>query len=273
MFQARTHTNVASATLRFSEVVYHCVVQSIRKTDGNAVMALLKSISQTILMVVMFYIMLSLLGGRSMAVRGDYFLYLLSGIFVFMTHIKAVKAVSGSDGPNSPMMQHTPMNSLVAIVSGSLAVLYTQILCLFTVLLVYHTAINSITIYSPVDAFGMVLLAWLSGIGVGYVFLALRPWMPGVVAIGTNVYTRVNMFASGKMFVANSLPFSMLPVFSWNPLFHIIDQTRGYTFINYVPRITSWEYAFWLSLALIMIGFIGEGFVRQRVSVNWVAKA
>jgi ABC-type polysaccharide/polyol phosphate export permease len=44
------------------------------------------------------------------------------------------------------------------------------------------------------------------------------------------------MVASGKMFVANSLPGSVLVMFTWNPLFHVIDQARGFAFIDYQPR-------------------------------------
>ena len=119
----------------------------------------------------------------------------------------------------------------------------------------------------------MVLLAWYSGVGVGYVFLALRPWMPGVINMLKMVYIRMNMFASGKMVVANALPASMLVLFTWNPLFHIIDQTRGFVFINYTPHHSNWEYAFWVATALIGIGFILEGWVRQQMSVSWAGKA
>ena len=216
MFQTRTSTSLTGAAYRFSEVVYRATVRAIRNTDGNAILGLLKSLVQSVLMVLIFYIMLSLLGGRAMAVRGDSFIYLLSGVFIFMTHITT------SD--------------------------------------------------QPIPALGMVLLGWYSSIGVGYEFLALRPWMPGLIDIIKTIYIGLNMFASGKMVVANTLPFSILPMFKWNPLFHSIDQARGFIFINYVPHVTNWEYAFWLSTVLIVIGFIGEGFVRQMLSVGWSSK-
>lgn len=41
------------------------------------------------------------------------------------------------------------------------------------------------------------------------------------------------MIASGKMFVANTLPNFMLAMFDWNPLLYTIDQARGFAFINY----------------------------------------
>lgn len=252
--------------------MYHSTVRTIRNSEGNAVIGLIKSILQTLMMVVVFWIMLSLLGARAMAVRGDYFIYLLSGIFTFMCHIKTIQAVSGAQGPNSPLMMHTPMNSLVSIFSSAISVLYTQVLALLVLLLVYHTAVGTVQIDQPAKAAGMVFLAWYSGIGIGYVFLALRPWIPGIVAGVKPIYIRLNMFASGKMVVANSLPFSMLPIFTWNPLFHVIDQARGFIFINYVPHNSNWEYAFWLSTGLIVVGFIGEGYARQKLSVGWASK-
>lgn len=269
MFNAHQSTSFRSAFFRFLEVVYHSTVRSIRKSDGNAVLGLLKSVMQSLIMVVIFFIMLSLLGGRGMAVRGDYFIYLLSGVFIFMTHVKTIGAVAGADGPSAPMMLHTPMNSLVSILSSALSTLYTQLIGLFAILSVYHIAVNPIEIEHPIQSLGMVLLGWYSGIGVGYIFLALRPWIPGLVNSIKLIYVRLNMFASGKMVVANTLPFSMLPIFIWNPLFHTIDQARGFIFINYTPHHTSWGYAFWLSTALIAIGFIGEGWVRQMMSVSF----
>ncbi len=80
------------------------------------------------------------------------------------------------------------------------------------------------------------------------------------------------MIASGKMFVANSLPAFMISMFDWNPLFHTIDQARGYAFINYVPRNSNWEYVVYLSLTLLMIGLMGEFYTRKHASASWSAR-
>ena len=64
---------------------------------------------------------------------------------------------------------------------------------------------------------------------------ALKPWASDVVMLVQTVFKRLNMVASGKMFVANSLPGSVLVMFTWNPLFYVIDQARGFAFINYLP--------------------------------------
>ena len=84
-------------------------------------------------------------------------------------------------------------------------------------------------------------------------------------------YTRADMVFSGKMFLANATPMHILIFFMWNPLFHIIDQTRGYAFINYSPRNSNLEYPVYATLALLMIGLMGEFVTRKAESLSWSA--
>ena len=116
-----------------------------------------------------------------------------------------------------------------------------------------------------------MILAWFTGCAVGMVFLALKPWFPRFTGIAKTVYVRVNMIASGKLFVVNTLPASMIAMFDWNPLFHIIDQLRGATFLHYNPQFTNADYPIYVALVLIMIGLLGEYFGRQHVSLSWFA--
>ncbi len=80
------------------------------------------------------------------------------------------------------------------------------------------------------------------------------------------------MIASGKMFVANALPSFMISMFDWNPLFHLIDQARGFAFINYYPRNSNWEYPIYVTIALIMLGLISEFYTRRHASASWEAR-
>jgi ABC-type polysaccharide/polyol phosphate export permease len=195
----------------------------------------------------------------------------MTGIFMYMTHVKTLSAVAKSDGPTSSMMKHAPMNSLVAIGAASLATLYQQILSITVILFFYHVVFNPITIDDPVGALMMLLLAWASGIGVGMLFKSATPWAPEFFAIFTTIYTRANMIASGKMFLANSLPTSKLAWFWWNPLFHIIDQTRGFVFLNYHPHYSNILYPVQVTLVLILLGLMLENFTSRYASISWSA--
>ncbi|WP_227258140.1 ABC transporter permease [Kangsaoukella pontilimi] len=234
-------------------------------------MAIAKNLLQMIVMIGIFFVVMDMLGGRRMAVRGDFLLYVMSGIFVFMTHVKAMGAISGADGPVSPMMQHLPMTPLIAIVSAALGAIYVQVLSMAVLLTVYHLMWEPISIAHPVGAVMMLLLAWFSGCCFGLVFAALKPWLPGATGMIQMVYQRVQMFASGKMFLANGLPTKMFALFAWNPLFHIIDQGRGYIFENYNPMRTSLEYPLTISIVVGVIGILGLSYTNRFVSLSWSA--
>ena len=272
MFQAPAQKNSIGTAVSIVELIYHGTVRQLRKSHGNAVIGLLMNIVQSVLFVAGFYAMFVILGIKSAALRGDFVLYIMSGVFLFMTHTKAMGAVAGSEGPASAMMQHTPMNTAIAIMSAALSSLYIQVLSVCVILFVYHTFSGGFVIEQPVAALGILLLAWCTGVAVGVIFLAVKPWFPGFVGVATTVYARANMIASGKMFVANTLPPSMLAMFDWNPLFHCIDQMRGVVFINYSPHNSSIYYPIYVSLALVMIGLMGEFYTRKNASLSWGAR-
>ncbi|UOA13243.1 MULTISPECIES: ABC transporter permease [Sulfitobacter] len=273
MFQSnRKRKSGIGSALSMAELIYHSVVRNVRKQHNNALVAIVMNMLQTVLFVVAFYVMFSILGMRGSAVRGDFLVYLMSGIFLYLTHVKALGAVVGSEGPASPMMQHAPMNTIIAIASAAMGALYIQVLSLFVILFIYHVAFTPITIDQPIPAFGMLLTAWFTGCALGLVMLAIKPWFPSFVTIFSTVYQRANMIASGKMFLANSLPGYMLAMFDWNPLFHSIDQARGFAFINYNPRYSNWEYPLWVGLVLLMVGLMGEFYTRRHASISWNAR-
>ncbi|ALG91701.1 MULTISPECIES: ABC transporter permease [Actibacterium] len=269
MFESRKPRSGVRGAASLLTLIYHSTVRNIRRSHGNALIGLIMNIMQTVMFVTVFYIMFSVLGMKGNAIRGDFLLYIMSGIFLFMTHNKAMGAVVGSEGPTSPMMKHAPMNTIVAISSAALSALYVQILSMTVVLFVYHVAFTPIEIENPVAAMGMVLLSWFSGAAIGMIFLAVKPWFPAFTGIASTIYQRANMIASGKMFVANTLPGYMLVMFDWNPLFHTIDQNRGFIFINYNPHFSSVSYPVYVSLALLMLGLMGEFYTRKHASISW----
>jgi len=271
MFEARRPYNKTRSALSMLELVYHSIVREIRKSHRNALMGLIMNMMQTMVFVAAFYFMFSVLGIRGVAIRGDFLLYIMSGIFLFLTHTKAMGAVLGSEGPTSAMMKHAPMNTMIAIVSSALGSLYIQLLSCFVVLFLYHVIMTPVHIDKPIGALAMLLLSWFTGVGVGMVFLALKPFFPGFVQIASTIYARANMIASGKMFLANTLPSYMLVMFDWNPLFHTIDQERGFVFVNYNPHFSNTTYPLVVGIVLIMIGLMGEFYARKTASASWYA--
>jgi ABC-type polysaccharide/polyol phosphate export permease len=271
MFRPKTPTTKSGAALEILGVTFHAAVRRIRKSHRNAAYGLVMNILQSVIFVMVFYWTFELLGLRGTAVRGDFLLYIMTGVFMFMTHTKTLGAVSGAENSTSPMMKHAPMNTLVSIGAASLATLYIQFLSAAAILFFYHVAFTPITIEQPIPVLGMFLLAWGTGIGIGMIFMAARPWAPDAFGLAATIYSRANLIFSGKMFLANTLPGYLLVMFLWNPLFHIIDQTRGFVFLNYTPRYTSVSYPIKVMIGCFMVGLIAEFYTRKHASASWSA--
>lgn len=272
MFETRTSQRMPALIFNFLEVTFYATARKVRKGHGNAVVAIVLSILQGLLFMAAFYFMFQFLGGRTAALRGNFMVYLMTGIFLYLTHIQTVRGVMGAEGPTNAMMQHGPMNTLVSICSAALSVLYTQTISLLCILLLIHTMIEPVLIHDWVGAAGMFLLAWGTGVVIGISFMALNPWMPDVVNMMSLIYIRANMIFSGKMFLANMMPAMMLPAFTWNPLFHIIDQTRGFVFVNYFPHATNYQYPLGFVAIMLVLGMMGEAYTRKHASVSWGAR-
>jgi ABC-type polysaccharide/polyol phosphate export permease len=271
MFRTRQQRGTMGKALEMLELIYHSTVREVRKKHGNAILGLALNIVQSVIFIAGLYGMFILFGMRGSGIRGDFMLYVMSGIFMFMSHTKAMGAVVAAEGSTSAMMNHAPLNSVVTITAAAIAALYLQMLSLFAILFTYHTLVNPVVIDQPMRALGMLIISWGSGVGVGIIFLSLKAWSPDFTRVGSQIYARVNMIASGKMFVANTMPGYMLAMFDWNPLFHCIDQSRGFIFLNYTPRFTSVSYPIYVTLGLIVVGMMIEFYTRNRASISWNA--
>ncbi len=259
-------------TLRFISLLYHTTVNNIRKSDGNALRGLLKEIMQMVIMLAVFYAMINILGLRGSVVRGNFVLFLMSGIFLFMTHVKAVGKIAGSGSSTNPMLKHAPVTTLLLIIAAAFSTLYIQVLSMAAILLVAHVLIEPIVFYDFKGFMFCFFVAWSSGVAVGVLFLSLTPFAPSTMGILTALYQRANMVFSGKMVLASTIPGYVLPMFTWNPLFHAIDQARGYAFINYNARVTTLTYPIILTLILLIIGMMFEHWARKYVSESWARR-
>ena len=250
MFETRRAKSPSNAVITMGIVVFHSVVHRIRKSQRSPIMSILTSIMQSVTMVLAFIFMMDILGMRGAAVRGDFVLYVMSGIFLYLTHTQTVGAVSGAETSSSLMMQHAPMNTVVSILAG------------------YYVMYNHFTVYDAVGFMEMFLLAWASGCAIGILLYGLMPWAPSFISLLSTIYQRANMIFSGKMMLGNTLPATMLVMFDWNPLFHIIDQARGFAFINYNPRNSNLEYPIIMSLIFFSLGLIIQYYTNKRVSAS-----
>lgn len=269
MQKTRRNKSILEASISFLELLYHSIVRNIRMESGNASIGLFLALSQSLVMLAMFSLMYGVLGLRGVAIRGDFIIFLLTGIFLFLTHNKAISSVMNASAPTSPMMLHAPMNTLLSIAATALSALYLQVLSIAIILFVVHVTRGGLEFYNPTGLILPFFLAWSSGVAIGLLFLVLKPFAPKFVPMVAMLYRRANMITSGKMMPANYMSASMVTWFDWNPLFHVIDQSRGEAFVNYFPHRSNLEYPIFFTLFALAIGLMAEFWLRKNMSASW----
>ncbi len=267
--KTRRVQTLPGAAATFVELLYHSVVRDIRKKSGNAALGFLTVLMQNLVMLAIFSMIYTLLGATTLAIRGDFVLFLLTGIFLFLTHNQAIKSVMGAAAPTDPLMLHSPMNTVLSIMTQALSQLYLQIVTIVLIMFATTLIQGRIEIYNPSGLLFPFFMAWASGIGVGMIFLVLRPMAPKIVPIIAQLYRRANMITSGKMVPANYMTATMVQWFSWNPLFHTIDQIRGEAFVNYFPHRSNMTYPVVFTIITITLGLMAEAWLRKHMSASW----
>lgn len=267
--KTRRNRTIFSAALSVLDLLYHSVVREVRTQSGNASLGLLIAVAQNIMLVAVFYVMYTIMGLRGLAIRGDFVLFLLTGIFLFLTHNAAIQSVMKASGPTDTMMLHGPMNTMISILASAFSGLYLQVFAIAVILFATYVIRGNLELYEPSRLFLPFLFSWLSGFAIGLLFLSLKPFAPKFIPMLAMLYRRANLITSGKMLPANLMSIQMVSWFDWNPLFHTIDQSRGAAFVNYTPRNSNLEYPIIFTIVCIMVGLMIEFWLRKNMSQSW----
>ena len=252
-------------TLEFLELVYHSVVREVRTQSGNATFGIMKEVVQMATFIGFFYV-LYIFMGRSILIRGDFMMFLLTGIMLMVVHMKAISSAKAASLSTSAIMQHAPMTTILSIIAKAFGGLYLQSVAIIIIVSVLWIFGMDMTVRNPAGLILPVFFAWASGIAVGMIFLMITPLAPGPVGIFTKVYMRAQMITSGKFIPAGYMPTAMIGWFSWNPLFHCIDQARLATFVNYNKEVSNMSYPIWFTAVALLLGLMGEFWARKNFS-------
>lgn len=254
--------------MRAIETLHHLTIREIQKQHQHAVRGIAMNIVQICVLVGGFYAMNVLMHQGSAPLRGNLLLYILTGVFLFQLHIQTAMSGLRAEPPSSPIMAHGGMTALSGILGAGIAALYVQAVSVAALGGAYIALVEPVHIEDPLRLGAIFLLGWASGLCVGMLFFALKVHSPNFASLVSQAYSRVNLLASGQMFVATTLPAYLLHWFTWNPLFHIIDQARDAAFLNYRSWFTNLEFPAISCVAMLAVGILAERWARRISSLS-----
>lgn len=261
MQQYNRNNTLSQAALSFLDLLYVSVVREFRVTNGGAIMSFFSALATPLLLFGMFYVMYEVIG-RSVIVRGDFLLFVMTGIMMYLMHIRAVTTLKGAMHSVKGMIFYAKASIILSIISSALYQLYLNVIAIIIIMGTSYLIRGHLEIYNPSGLLLPFFMGWASGLAVGMMFMAVKPLAPILIPRLFQLYRRLQMFSSGKMLLGNMIPASMLPFFQWNPLFHSIDQARGEAFINYIPRNSNMTYPIYFTIAVFVLGLLIEFAVR-----------
>lgn len=219
--------------------------------------ALLSAGAQNVMLIGGFLALARLTGLGGSGLRGDLLVYLMTGVFLFNLHAKAMfAAMSCMEALPSGRLYH--VEPLIQAVGGAIGAAYLQLVSAAGLIFAHHALVDPIEA-DLLPALPLLASAWISGLGLGLALLRLRLSRPGPASLLAMGWMRIGMVSSGAMFLGNVLPVALLDWVVWNPLFHAVDQARGWAFVNYSPiHSLAWPIHAFAGLA-IALGAVASG--------------
>jgi ABC-type polysaccharide/polyol phosphate export permease len=251
------------ACVAFGQLVYSLVVRDLRTEHKNAALGILISVAQPLVAGLVFYFFITFMGGGFAKVRGDYMTFVLLGFVIFFMHVRTVNQVANA--LREDMLNHQRLSPFLLVSVKGISSAYKIVLALIILIAANYLARDVYEMQNLLLFLSAVFWCWIGGVAVGMVFLAANRYLSWGPLLQT-AYVRIMFFTSGKFFVANQLPGFMRPFMDWNPLFHLLDQSRSAAFVNYTARTTSMDYAIIVFLVLLVIAMLVENYVRRNYS-------
>jgi ABC-type polysaccharide/polyol phosphate export permease len=260
------HATFWNGVQNFAFLMWALTVRSIREESGGPALGMLKGIGMALAFCLLFYFIMTFMGLTSLAVRGNLMIFIIIGIGFFfaakMTMTGALSAMTAS----WEMAAHPHLSPVLFVYAKSLAVFYNYFVAIVILFLGNGLINGSFELQTPILFFPLFTLGWLCGMGAGMV-LGFMVFYFSWAAMFKRIFMKMMFLTSGKFMNANVIPNEALPFFSWNPLFHLIDQMRGAAFVNYTPLKTNMVYPIIVTFFLLVAGHILHDYMLRHRNV------
>lgn len=255
-----------NGVLNFGFLMWALTVRTIREASGGAAIGLLKGIGMALFFCLIFYFIMTFTGLRGLAVRGDLMIFIIIGVgFFFAAKMAMVGALQGMTS-SWDMAAHPHLSPVLFVYAKTASVAYNYFIAIVILFFGNGMVNGSFELQDPILFFPIFLLSILCGMGAGMV-LGFLMFYFSWAQMFKRVFMKVIFITSGKFTNANIIPNEALPFFSWNPLFHLIDQMRGAAFVNYTPHNTNLVYPIIVTFLLLVAGHILHDYMLRHRNV------
>jgi capsular polysaccharide transport system permease protein len=201
--------------------------------------------------------------GRSSLVGVPVALFIISGILPFQFFSQLLPQLSAAVQANKNLLSYKQVTAIDPIL--------TRILIETATFIIVYTIILSFMAWLGLDVFPDDILALIAastlllilGIGIGLLLCSAITFWKDTGKI-LQIILRPMFFISGIFFCATMIPSQYWYLFSWNPIFHIIELSRDALFDSYTTPIGDWVFVSKVSFISLGLGLMTFKLCRQR---------
>jgi len=210
--------------------------------------AIIEPVAALTLMTLVFSIFL-----RAPALGTNFPLFFASGFLVFNIYSGVGNNVASAVRYSRPLLEYPAVTALDAVLARFLLNYLTHLMVIF-IILTGIIVIYDLRLILDLQQLGLgLLMAGAFALGIGtfncYLFIAY----PSYVQVWA-IVNRPMFIISGVFFLFDSVPQPFSDFLWYNPLVHIVGQTRAGLYATYSANYVSVAYVMGVSMLLFMIG-------------------
>lgn len=220
--------------------------------------AIAEPVAQASVMAIIFTLL-----GRNSVSGIPVALFLFSGILPFKFFAKLLPQIGAAVNANKALFAYRQVTAIDPIITRIIIEVVTFIVVYILVL--SGMAWLGFSVW-PDDLLALIAASSLFvvlAIGLGLLLCSAVTYWQDTEKLLAMVMTPM-FFISGIFYCATMIPPNLWYLFSWNPIFHLIELSRDAFFSTYSTPVGSWSYVSFLALIVFALGLMTFRINRQR---------
>jgi capsular polysaccharide transport system permease protein len=238
------------ATRTITALVLREMGSTYGKSPGGYIWAILQPLGMIGLLSIMFSLI-----ARTPPIGTSFILFYATGYLPFHLYTIIAAKTAGSLRYSRALLAYPSVTWLDAILARLILTSITEVTVICVVLGIILMTVETRTVIDILPIMLAVILAILTGLGVGMVNCLLGGLFP-VWTLIWSIISRPLVLASGVLFLYRDMPPFVQDILWWNPLLHVIGLARSGFYPTYDTSYISVAYTLGMALVLIVVGLV-----------------
>ena len=190
-------------------------------------------------------------------------LFMISGILPFKFFSKLLPMLAASVQANRSLFAYRQVSPIDPFITRLLIEIATHVIVYILLMFVLAWMGYEVWPENLLALISATTLLMLIGVGLGLMLCSAAAHWEDTLKLLSMVMMPM-FFISGIFFCATMIPQQYWYLFTWNPIFHVIELSRDALFSTYTTPVGSWSYLAFFALVVNAIGLMLYQVNRQR---------